>query len=76
MLTITALAIAAVYVLVIVVSALVLARRRRQVPAGDRPSPGPLLSLLIGAVLVAPVVWGVATLATASIVDVLTSTGS
>lgn len=76
MLTITALAIAAVYVLVIAVSALVLARRRRLVPAGDRPSPGPLLSLLIGAVLVAPVVWGVATLATASIVDVLTSTRS
>lgn len=77
MLTITALAIAAVYVLVIAVSALVLARRRRRlVPAGDRPSPGPLLSLLIGAVLVAPVVWGVATLATASIVDVLTSTRS
>lgn len=73
MLTLTALAVAGVYVLAVAVVAIVLAQRRRRLPAADRPSPGPLIGLLIGAVLVAPVVWGVATLATAGIADVLTS---
>lgn len=73
MLTLTAVVVAFVYVLAVAVVAIVLVRRRRRLPAADRPSPGPLLGLLIGAVLVAPVVWGAATLATAGIADVLTS---
>lgn len=73
MLPLIALAVAAVYVLVVAVAAIVLVRRRMRLPAAERPSPGPLLGLLIGAVLVAPVVWGVATLASAGIADVLTS---
>lgn len=73
MLTLTALAVAGVYVLAVAVVAIALVQRRRRLPAADRPSPGPLLGLLIGAVLVAPVVWGVATLATAGVADLLNS---
>lgn len=76
MLLLVALMVAVVYVVGVAVVAAVLIRRRNRVPAAERSSPGLLFGVLIAAVLVAPLVWAVASVTITGIADVLRDVAS